>query len=867
MECDSKGGIASASLVREAVAASLEISAAFADLEKGLGSSSAPRHSDVPWDQLVFRCRGRVVDLIEAVEAWYRLSEPGADFPVDWRGDHLLLGLLLPKTTRSALATAAADSGARIRNWLGGPAPRGSAGPNPFLLDLDSERVDNRRTRGIRLSETVGTNCAPTYIFGVDRDGVEIRAGRLLCCAETLLDEEDLHRSGLRAEVCPSPGCSRLTPPWMVTDLDGMMSSGQQTADQPSGGWAAGGAEPRSFAPSPSWRCISSTPVPLPADMTLTQGVDAIRLALAEVGAKVHGLEVSHWAALEEVSERRVAANTIQRVWRAYLARRAIAIARCRAVIVQATWRAFVRRRSHARRVRACIRIQRAFRRSQERRGLAARRIVRWWQHQRMRRAATKLQALSRSWLSRAPQRAAPVIQRCVRRALRAMALAERRRRRRHRAACAIERAWRRYVWGRLRWRACLAVQRAFRAHRHRLASRLQSVARRWLAGRRVARLRIFRAALNIQRTWRGFLDRRRASRLSILYRGARGLQRLWRGFIMRKRIVAAGGTLDLICIRRAWIMHRMRYQNGGERARLADASGNDAAALAALGGSVCLLRSVLAERLSKTAWFRNAAGQTPLHLATASYRYVAATVLIDEGGAPLDATDNDGRTPLHIAVQTQRPALIELFLRHGAPLDVVDSGGAAALHLAVALGRRDIVTTLLDAGAIIDHPGGLEVYEFPIHVAARRLDLRMLRLLVARKANVNVGDHTANTSLHVVCAAGAVDLVQFLVDEGADVNANNAAGDTPPHICSANGFLDCLVALFRHRGVVEMTRRNVEGLTPVEAARSKGHEEIVRFIQRMLQRTLPKLQRDRHLAVHVADYDGPPGGAEDPRV
>ena len=54
---------------------------------------------------------------------------------------------------------------------------------------------------------------------------------------------------------------------------------------------------------------------------------------------------------------------------------------------------------------------------------------------------------------------------------------------------------------------------------------------------------------------------------------------------------------------------------------------------------------------------------------------------------------------------------------------------------------------------------------------------------------------------------------------------------------------------------------------TPVEAARSKGHEEIVRFIQRMLQRTLPKLQRDRHLAVHVADYDGPPGGAEDPRV
>ncbi|TGJ87163.1 hypothetical protein E0Z10_g1616 [Xylaria hypoxylon] len=70
--------------------------------------------------------------------------------------------------------------------------------------------------------------------------------------------------------------------------------------------------------------------------------------------------------------------------------------------------------------------------------------------------------------------------------------------------------------------------------------------------------------------------------------------------------------------------------------------------------------------------------------------------MLIKQYHANVNAKDNTGRTPLHIALYRTREH-VELLLEHGAKLDAVDIINRNALHFAVLSGRLDVVKLVLD--------------------------------------------------------------------------------------------------------------------------------------------------------------------------
>ncbi|KAI1109568.1 hypothetical protein F5Y14DRAFT_23861 [Nemania sp. NC0429] len=70
--------------------------------------------------------------------------------------------------------------------------------------------------------------------------------------------------------------------------------------------------------------------------------------------------------------------------------------------------------------------------------------------------------------------------------------------------------------------------------------------------------------------------------------------------------------------------------------------------------------------------------------------------LLIEQYHANVNAKDNTGRTPLHIALYRTR-AHVELLLKHGADIDAVDIIQRTALHFAVLSGRLDVVKLVLD--------------------------------------------------------------------------------------------------------------------------------------------------------------------------
>jgi ankyrin repeat protein len=59
------------------------------------------------------------------------------------------------------------------------------------------------------------------------------------------------------------------------------------------------------------------------------------------------------------------------------------------------------------------------------------------------------------------------------------------------------------------------------------------------------------------------------------------------------------------------------------------------------------------------------------------------ATELLLKHGASVNVADNEGRTPLHIAVETLRPDIAEVLIEAGARLDVEDNRGRTPMDIA----------------------------------------------------------------------------------------------------------------------------------------------------------------------------------------
>jgi len=91
---------------------------------------------------------------------------------------------------------------------------------------------------------------------------------------------------------------------------------------------------------------------------------------------------------------------------------------------------------------------------------------------------------------------------------------------------------------------------------------------------------------------------------------------------------------------------------------------------------------------------------RTPLLVACSTSRCEEAARLLLEAGANTEAHDQNGATPLMMAVLMKNEELVDLLIAHKAQLDDTSFKGMKPLMWAANLGARAIVKKLLDAGA-----------------------------------------------------------------------------------------------------------------------------------------------------------------------
>ena len=133
-----------------------------------------------------------------------------------------------------------------------------------------------------------------------------------------------------------------------------------------------------------------------------------------------------------------------------------------------------------------------------------------------------------------------------------------------------------------------------------------------------------------------------------------------------------------------------------------------------------------------------------------------AIRVLRGNGITDINATDDDGNTPLHEAA------------RHG--------------HTATA-------QALINAGA---NDFGFT----PLHEAASHGQTETVRALIKLGADVNLADKDGSTPLHWAAENGETETVRALIELGADENLADNIGFTPIHWAAINGQTETEQAL-----------------------------------------------------------------------
>jgi len=208
--------------------------------------------------------------------------------------------------------------------------------------------------------------------------------------------------------------------------------------------------------------------------------------------------------------------------------------------------------------------------------------------------------------------------------------------------------------------------------------------------------------------------------------------------------------------------------------------------------------------------------GETPLHMA-ANLGYKGAVEQLLEKGAKVNSRDKLGETPLHLAAGSGHKDVAELLLAKGADVNAINNGGVTPLYMSYQKGRIDVVELLrrhggtgeidwnlvgimnqsdlflvvTEAGDIVkisdmlkDNPKLVycrnKMGNTPLHLAMNMGYIDIVKLLLAKGADVNARDSYSSTPLHYAAKSGRKDIAELLLAKGAEVNAKDRDGQTP---------------------------------------------------------------------------------------
>ncbi len=211
--------------------------------------------------------------------------------------------------------------------------------------------------------------------------------------------------------------------------------------------------------------------------------------------------------------------------------------------------------------------------------------------------------------------------------------------------------------------------------------------------------------------------------------------------------------------------------------------------------------------------------GLTPLHVAAANKQFAVAQTLLGLR-AKVSTKAVSGQTPLHIAVRNGDAAITGLLITNRALIDARDNFENTPLLLALQAADAEA----LDGGGL----AAKTTFVASNSLAALRVQqFRLASLLVGAHADVNARNRFGATPLTESVRLGNEAVVNLLLANGANPNVAEAStARTPLHVAAMRGHRTVVEVLLRNRAAVNATDKR--GETPLCYALREGRTNTI---------------------------------------
>lgn len=206
-----------------------------------------------------------------------------------------------------------------------------------------------------------------------------------------------------------------------------------------------------------------------------------------------------------------------------------------------------------------------------------------------------------------------------------------------------------------------------------------------------------------------------------------------------------------------------------------------------------------------------------------------------------IQATVDDGRTALHIAVENSNESMVRHLVVAGAHIDAVSYDGRTPLQCALEIGHIDITRYLVKEGA--DVKGCFVNGESALSMAVNNGMHELITFLLAEKLDPNERLPDGKTALHIAAQVGSdFVIVDLLRNAGADVLLGDLNAWTPLHYAAHHGHAETLLLLLADDDVPTSKAKGRSdgdvlgifqrpGWTPLHAAIEQEHLQVVELL------------------------------------
>ena len=181
----------------------------------------------------------------------------------------------------------------------------------------------------------------------------------------------------------------------------------------------------------------------------------------------------------------------------------------------------------------------------------------------------------------------------------------------------------------------------------------------------------------------------------------------------------------------------------------------------------------------------RDDAGNTLLHWATANGNLKLTEILI-EAGADIDAMNNEGDAPIHLAARFGHTAIAGYLIDSAdANKNVQNIQGFTPLHVASLYGQTDFIYMLFERG--VDKDIVSKKRFGPLHTAVHSSDIQTIQVLLDNEIDVEQRDNFGNTPFQHAILLGNVEISTLLLGQDANLNHQNFEGNSGLHLLSSS--------------------------------------------------------------------------------